>query len=322
MPILDAGLRACLAALLLSLTALSGCQQAEQPLRVGTNIWVGYESLYLAQSKGYLDGSPIQLITMHNATEVKQSLREGTLEAATLTLDETLGLVQDGIDLEVVLVMDTSNGADVLMARPEIAALHDLKGKRVGVESTAVGALMLQAALDAAGLAPTDVEVVDMGIHEHFAAYREGRVDAVVTFEPVRSELLKVGARVLFDSSRIPGRVIDVLVTRPAVAQRHEAALKKLVAGHFRALGDLRDSPVEAAATMTRRQGMSAEEIVAAYEGLTIPDLAANRRYLAPGESPLRGSARSLARLMLDKGLLQRPVDVERLATDRFLPKH
>jgi len=306
---------------LAALICLFGCDKATEPFRVGTNIWIGYESLFLAQHKGYYDGTPIRMVTMHNATEVQQALRAGVLEAAALTLDEALALKQDGMDLKVVLVMDTSHGADVLMARPEIVTLADLKGRRVGVESTAVGAIMLHSALAAAGLSVADVQPVYLTIDQHAAAYQAGKVDALVTFDPVRTQLLGSGAKILFDSRRIPDRVVDVLVITPTVASRYPQVLRQLVAGHFRALADLRANPQDAAQTMTKRQGIVAEEILAAYRGLRIPDLADNRRYLATPNPALGPAAAQLAKLMLENKLLKHPVPVEDLFDARFLPE-
>lgn len=305
----------------LALTSLTGCEQSSPPFRVGTNIWIGYEPLYVAEHKGYYRDSPIRLVTMHNATEIQQALRSGVLEVAALTLDEALNLLQEGVDIRIVLVMDSSHGADVLMATPEIATLADLRGKRIGVESTAVGAVMLQGALEAGGLTAADVQVVDMGIQQHIAAYLEGRVDAVVSFEPARSELLKSGAKVLFDSSDIPDRVIDVLVTTGDIADRRGAALETLLAGHFRALADYRASPMDAAVIMKRRQGLSPEEIVESYKGLRIPDLADNRRYLSAPSPDIEDAAQRLATLMYDHRLLQRLPDPKGIADDRFLPR-
>jgi len=45
-------------------------------------------------------------------------------------------------------------------------------------------------------------------------AFKKRQVDAIVTFEPVKSELLSSGANILFDSHQIPGRIVDVLVVR------------------------------------------------------------------------------------------------------------
>ncbi|MDH3972947.1 MAG: ABC transporter substrate-binding protein [Deltaproteobacteria bacterium] len=308
-----------LAPLLLVLTV---CTSPPEPFRVGTNIWLGYEPLYLAQSMGYYDDLPIRMVTMNNATEVQRALRSGMLEAAALTLDEALSVKEDGFDIKVVLVMDFSRGADVLLSRPGIKSLADLRGKKVGVESSAVGAVLLHGALEAAGLTISDVSLVHLTIDQHQHAYETGEVDAVVTFEPVRTQLLNAGARVLFDSRLIPDRIVDVLVTRSDVSKRHGDMLAQLIDGHFSAVKYINDRPLEAAEKMTAREGISAKAIVAAYEGLHIPGLDDNRRLLK-GESPdLAHSTRKLVDLMLKQGMLQKPVAVDGFFDNSWLPEN
>lgn len=51
-------------------------------------------------------------------------------------------------------------------------------------------------------------------VDEHEGAFGSGKVDAVVTFEPVRSRLLARGAVQIFDRRQIPGEIIHVLVMR------------------------------------------------------------------------------------------------------------
>ncbi len=305
---------------LILLPLLAGCSAPEEPFRVGTNIWIGYEPLYLARAQGDDDDTPIRLVAMSNATEVQRAMRAGMLEAAALTLDEVLVLRQDDLDLRVVLVMDFSNGADVLMARPEITSLEGLRGRRIGVESSAVGAVLLQGALEVAGLEIDDVELVHLAVDYHERAYMQGEVDAVVTFEPVRTQLLNAGAHTLFDSSRIPDRIVDVLVTTAAIAEARGDTLRRLIAGHFAAVELLRQEPLKAAQVMVARQGISAEEIVSSYKGLSIPDLAENRRLLAARHPGLLVAGRNLADLMLERRMLRRPVSVDGMFDDRWLP--
>jgi hypothetical protein len=59
------------------------------------------------------------------------------------TLDEVLLLAEDVPDVRVVLVLDVSQGADVILGRPEIARFDELRGRRVGYEATALDAFML-----------------------------------------------------------------------------------------------------------------------------------------------------------------------------------
>ncbi|NTV13281.1 MAG: ABC transporter substrate-binding protein [Desulfobulbaceae bacterium] len=284
---------------------------------MASNVWPGYEPLYLARSLGYYDAKHIRLVEMVSNSQVSQALRNGTIEAACLTLDETLSQIQDGLDLRVVLVMDVSQGADVVLAKPEIANLQGLRGKRIGVESAAVGAVMLDAALQAGGLQSQDVTMVPLTVDEHAEAYLTGKVDAVVTFEPVSSRLLRAGAHILFDSSQVPGRIVDVLVVRSEVAASKRQALQELLQGHFQATEYLARQPQEAEKRMAPRLNGSA---LAQFKGIRLPDLAENRVWLDGNPSRLQGTAAELAAFMLQRQLLQRPVAVRRLADPSFLP--
>ncbi|MCB1955657.1 MAG: ABC transporter substrate-binding protein [Rhodocyclaceae bacterium] len=309
------------AALLAALLGMGGCHQAEEPFRIGTNVWIGYEPLYIADESGFFpEGRPIRLVTMQNATEVQRALRAGVLEAAALTLDEALNLMQDGMDLQVVLVMDMSSGADALVAGSDIERLASLKGKRIGVESSAVGAIMLSGALETADLTVEDITLVNLTIDQQEAAFQRGLVDAVVTFEPARSRLLSEGAHVLFDSHQMPGRIVDVLVAPAAVIKRDRDVLRHVVEGHFKALDALRAKPLEVARRMAPRQAMAPEEILDAYRGILLPGLDENRRFLAGPEPELSKTARRLEALMRQNKLLVKPIEVEGLANASALP--
>lgn len=306
---------ACLAALLLA------CDLAYQhPFRVGTNVWPGYEPLHLAAQMGAYRDSPIKMVEMANASSVMQALRNGTLEAAALTLDEALTLVQDNHDLRVVLVMDFSRGGDALVAHPDIASLTGLKGQRVGVENTAVGAILLDAALHKAGITVADFDLIELTIDEQSEAFLDGEIDAVVTFEPVRSELLRMGANVLFDSSEIPDRIVDVLVVRADVAGHHDATLRTLIEGYFDALAFLREQPGAAALKIARRLQVDASEVPTMYLGLYQPDAAENHELLGAKAGGLNLSVRRLSELMLQQGMLDREPDISRLLSARWLP--
>lgn len=300
---------------------MAGCAPGpEPPLRVATNVWPGYETLYLARSLGLYDQAAIRLVEMTSASEVSHALRNGTVEAAALTLDETLSLMQDGVDLRVVLVMDVSNGADVLLARAGIKDLPSLRGERVGVEDGATGAVMLDAALQAGQLSARDVRLVSLTVNQHAAAWWAGRVDALVTFEPVSSDLLAKDAHVLFDSSQIPGRILDVLVVRADFLESHQAQIKTLLAGHFAAQAYLARQPQDAAVRMAPRLAVAPGQVLAQMKGMKLPDVGENLQWLAGEKPKLMASANALANMMLQRQLLQHPVDVSRLAEAAFLP--
>ncbi len=191
--------------------SLAGCGVEPAPLRIGTYVWPGYEPLYLARELGYLDPQSVHLVEYPSASEVIRAFRNHAIEAAALTFDEVLPLAQDGFKPRVVLVMDISHGGDAILGRPELRTVKDLAGRPVAVDTGTVGAYVLTRALMLNGLKQSDVTIVHVEHNGQGAAFKEGRVDAVVNAEPLRSQLLAGGASLLFDRTQIPGEIVDVL---------------------------------------------------------------------------------------------------------------
>ena len=318
----NSGFRVMSLLLLIGLFFLLSCTTKPQPiLRVATNVWPGYEPLYLARSLGLYAQTPIRLVEMTSASQVSHAIRNGTVEVAALTLDETLSLIQDpNLNLRVILVMDISNGADVLLARDNITNLAALRGKRIGVENNATGAIVFGAALESVGLATESVNMIPLTINDHLPAWNNNQIDALVTFEPVRSQLLNMGARELFDSSQIPGRILDVLVVRADVLNHHDAALKALIAGYFAALEHMARHPDDAAVRMAGRLGTPVEQVLPQFKGLRQPDLAENWQWLSGAAPGLQKSAAELSNVMLQHQLLQHDIAVNTLAEAKYLP--
>lgn len=317
----DRGHRLGLLAVACAVLWLGGCTgEPAAPIRVGTNLWVGYEPLYLARALNAFRAGSVHLVELPSTTEVLQALRSDTLEAAALTLDEVLAEGQFRSDLRVVLVLDESHGGDALLAGPGIDAPADLRGRRIGFENSGVGALLLDAALRAGGLTPADVQAVPITPDQHVASFRQGAVDAVVAYEPAVSLLRAAGARVIYDSTRLPGRIVDVLVVREEVARRDEERVRELIRGWFKALQFIETTPREAYPIMAERQHVAPWELERALAGLRLSSVQANRDLLLGDAPRLAQVAADLVRVMQHAGQLSRPPELDGLFDGRFLP--
>jgi NitT/TauT family transport system substrate-binding protein len=307
-------------AIALLLFALVSCVKEAPPLlRVGTNIWPGYETLYLARSLGYYDNTPIRLVDYPSGTEEVRAYRNGEIEAAGISIDQALVLAAINRDVRIVTVMDFSAGGDAILGKPNIKKLPDLKGRRVGVESTALGAFVITRALGKVALSPKDVEIVPLQVSEHERAFKEGKIDAVVTFGPPLTKLLATGAKILFDSKQIPGEIVDVLILRSSAIQNQPDAVQALINGRFRALEYLQNNPLDAARRIAPRTGVTPEQFLQSLEGLSQPNLQKNQRLLSKNNPALLNSIKLLSDVMLENNLLPKPVDTTHLLDDRFV---
>lgn len=306
--------------LLLELVFVSCAKEPPPPLRIGTNIWPGFESLYLARNLGYYENTPIRLVDYPSSSEIIRAYRNGELEMSAITADEVLLLANTEPNISIVLVMDVSNGGDVILAKPEISKLQDLKGRRIGVEASALGAYMVTRALEQVGMSPKDVQIVSLGVSEHERAFKQGRVDAVVTFEPVRSNLLAAGAKLLFDSTQIPGEIVDCLVVHKELLTTNQlAAMQTMVNGWFRAVDYLQKNPQDAARLVAPRTGITPKQFLKSLDGLRTPDIRENQKLLSKTDTSLLNGMKKLSKVMVANNLLPKAVEPTSLLDDRLV---
>lgn len=294
------------------LLATTACSSPEPLLRVGSNGWPGYLFIEWAAERGLLAAEAIRIVRMPSSSATMNALAAGSLEAACLTLDEVITLLAEGVRLRVVAVLDESAGADVLLTWPQIENLAALRGKRIGVEQTAVGAVMLHAVLSKAGLKLRDVQTVPVMLDRQELAFRQGNVDALITMEPVASRLLDAGAELRFSSADIPGQIIDVLAVREEALTLQAQAIGKLVQSHFSALA-VRNQP-DLQNYLAGSMALSAEQTGKVFAAMQLPDLAANRLWLEGKNNKLELMAMELAAIMKSAGLIKQQPELAGLA--------
>ena len=302
------------------LACLSGCGDPAPPLKVGTIVFPGYEFLFLAREWGLLPAREFRLIELLSSSDNLRLMEEGRLDAVTCTLDEVMALRARGQDLRIVAVLDVSEGADAVMARAGIGRPEQLRGRRIGAEDTAMGAVLFDAVLGAASLRVEDVIKVPITADQSVAMFQSSLLDAVVTFEPWVSQLEALGAVRVYDSAQVPDRIVDVLAVRGEVIAKRPESVRQVVAAHFDAQARFRGAEQNAASVlMSSRLQLAPQDVPSSFRGLRLPDPAANRDMLRPG-GRFDQVARDLQKVLVERRLLDRMVPFESLSDSRFLP--
>jgi len=255
-------------------------------LRIGSVVFPGYEFMYLAREMGVLQDSRVRLVELQSNSDTLRALAANQLDGAAMTLDELWMARRSGIALKVVLILDASVGANAVMAHAPVD-IQNLEGRRIGVEDSAMGGVMLNALLQAAGLAPGQVLVVPVRLDRTEEVFRLGAVDAVITAEPWASRISQSGGRRIFDSAALPNRIYDVLAVRPAVLDDQGDALRYLIRGHFAGQALFHSQPEVAADWMAPRLQVAPTEVPNVYRGLQLLTLAQNQDWLLPQRWPL-----------------------------------
>lgn len=289
---------------------LAGCGHPETELRVGASPWPGNAPFFLAGDDNRL-GDRVRLVEFASETATLQAFRNSALDVAILTLDEAVLLASEGHAVRIVALTDISVGAGQILARPPLAGVKDLKGRRVAVESTGVGAFILAHALHQSGLAVTDAEIVALLPHEQAGEYEAGRIDAAVTHEPYAGRLRSLGAQIVFDSRQMDEDLIRAVVVRDTCLQDHPGRLRDLV----RALHASRAafSGEVALALAARRYGQTPAQFGQSYAGVRPLGEKENTAFFADDARKLRDVLAHIHEEMLLAQLIDAPVDLARL---------
>jgi len=252
--------------LLTASLAMHGCGSKPKPsLRIGINVWPGYEIISLAQALGYFEeeGVSVDIVEFGSLSDTRRALETGKVDAiGTTTIEFVMINSRPGGKSAVVLrVFDYSAGADMIIAPKEIRSILELKGKPVGLEVDSVGVILLGRALELAGMEIQDVKPAATHQLAMKEMLEEGKIAAAVTYPPRSVELLRTGEyHVLFDSRQIPGDVIDIFVVDGNVARERAEALAAFDRALDRAWDYLQNRRDDAIRIMANRERMSSHE--------------------------------------------------------------
>jgi NitT/TauT family transport system substrate-binding protein len=207
--------------------------------------------------------------------EVMRAFRNNAIAAAWLTMDEVLEVMQSGaVDPVILFISDESRGGDAIVAQPDLITTTDLKDRRIAAQINSVNAYLLDRALRHAGLEVSDVHLVNLPPYRQLAAFKRREVDAVVTYEPVRSQVLESGGVEIFSSLSTPFEVLRVFVIRRDYLESHQDDAAAICTAWDRAVTEMASS-AEARSWIANRLGTSPvglERILDRMRIITLPE--------------------------------------------------
>ncbi|MBU0469154.1 MAG: ABC transporter substrate-binding protein [Candidatus Omnitrophica bacterium] len=147
-----------------------------------------------------------------------------------------------------ILPTSTSNGADALIVSDKIKDLNDLKNVEVAGLDLSVSSYTFDSNIELKGEDPDNYNFVNMDPATAALQFQQGQLDAIVVWNPFVLDTLEKrdDSRVMFDSTSIPGQIIDMVVANKASLNKpkgKEFALAVIDA--FYQLNNMLDDPAE-----------------------------------------------------------------------------
>lgn len=275
----------CVAALLVLATAISA--QAE-PLKIAYSDWPGWVAWQVGIDKGWFKDAGVDVnFEWFEYVPSMEAFAAGQVDAVCMTNGDALVTGATGAPSKMILINDFSNGNDMIVARPGITSVADLKGKKIGVEVGFVGHLLLLKALEANGMSESDVTLVNVPTHETPKALASGDVDAVVAWQPNSGQALQAvpGSKAIFSSRDTPGLIYDVLAVNPASVSARPDDWAKIVNVWYKIVDYFYDPETRADAlkSMSARVNLDPEQYAAFVEGTKILTLAEAKKAFEEG---------------------------------------
>jgi NitT/TauT family transport system substrate-binding protein len=301
------------------LFCFSFCHPSKETLKFGANLWPGYEPFFIADAKGKFMEQPIHLVEFSSATEVIRSYRNDQINSAGLTIDEVLYLKKYSKNPRIVMILDISNGADILVAQSYIENIQSLKGKKIGVENTALGAYVLYRFLESSNLKVDDVEVIHLEVHEQVEYFQSKKIDAVITFFNKRAAFLSSKGKILFDSSQLKGEIMDVLLVEDSYLQKNRSTVKTFMKVWFDFLSSQAIYQEQYLDYIAKREGTTKSDIKESIQRLIIPGVKENLEMLVGKKKEFRYTAEKLALYMYEKKLVSERYEVSEIIDSSLL---
>ncbi|WP_420135096.1 ABC transporter substrate-binding protein, partial [Rhodopseudomonas sp.] len=272
---------------------------AAEPLRVGYSDWPGWVAWQVAIDKGWFKEAGVDVkFEWFDYSASMEAFGAGKIDAVTVTNGDTLVMGAGGAKGVMIMLTDYSNGNDMIVGKPGLKTLADLKGKKVGLESGLVEHLLILNGLQKAGLKDTDVEIVNVKTNDTPQVFTDAGIAAVGAWQPVAGQAMKAapGAKPLYTSADQPGLIYDVVTVSPTSFAARKADWAKLVKVWDRVVAFINDPKTqpEAVKMMATRSGVPPEEYVRFLKGTKLLSLADGAKVFkdADGFGSLYGSSR------------------------------
>ncbi|HVW22749.1 MAG TPA: ABC transporter substrate-binding protein [Opitutaceae bacterium] len=229
--------------LLLPLAALGSSASAD-PIKIGYSDWPGYTVFEIAVQKGWFKdaGVDAQMVWFDYGPSI-DAFSAGKIDADCIVASDAMGAGAAGAKSKFVALLDYSDGSDMIVGKPGVTTIKDLKGQKVGVELTLVEHMLLMEGLERNGMSASDVTLVGTSTNNTPQTLASGSVAAIGAWYPISYQALTQvpGSKKVFTSAEAKGLIYDVLAVSPASLAAHHEDWAKIAAIYYKCVAYLMD---------------------------------------------------------------------------------
>jgi NitT/TauT family transport system substrate-binding protein len=207
---------------------------AEAPsFTVGWSVYAGWNPYFYMQKSGILKkwadkyGVSIKVQRFDYAASLDSFVAKN-IDACTMTNMEALDMpAAAGVDSTAIIVGDYSNGNDAVLVRNNLT-FAQLPGQKIMLVQKTVSEYLLERGMVLNGQQSqlSKLKLINTSDSDIVPAFMNNASNpAVVTWKPLVSQIVAdKSVHSIFDSSKIPGEILDLLVVRTEVLNRPDGS--------------------------------------------------------------------------------------------------
>jgi NitT/TauT family transport system substrate-binding protein len=242
--------------------------------KVCWTIYAGWMPWGQAKTQGIVSkwakkyGINVDVVQLNDYVESINQYTAGKFDGCAMTNMDALTIpASGGVDSTALIVSDYSNGNDGVLIKGKGKRIADLKGQQINLVQFSVSHYLLARALESVHMSERDLKVVNTSDADISAAFATPAVHQVVTWNPMLADL-KAAPNVteVFDSSKIPGEIMDMMVVNTKTLQENPALGKALTGAWFEMVALMHANNADSVAALTAMAKSSGTDL-AGFKG-------------------------------------------------------
>jgi len=214
--------------------------------KLAWSIYVGWMPWPYADQSGIVQkwadkyGVSIKLIQADYVPTI-ESFVAGEADACVMTNMEALDMpASSGIETVAVIMGDYSNGNDGILLRNG-TTVKDLKDKKINLVELSVSHYLLARALEMNGMTEKDIHIINTSDSDILPAFQSNpSMSSIVTWNPLLLQAMQLpGVTKVFDSSQIPGEIIDMLVVNAKLIKEDPNVVRAMVGAWYEVMSTM-----------------------------------------------------------------------------------
>ncbi|QMS89595.1 ABC transporter substrate-binding protein [Nostoc edaphicum CCNP1411] len=290
------------------------------PLKIPFGYFVGEYPGIIAQEKGFFkaQGVDVELIHKRYIQLEQANFSAGKYDGISLALGSFIILSATNPDMQGVIVIDESTGADVIVTQPKIKTITDLKGKKLGANLGGFSEVFVTEMLKTANLTSDDVNLVKLEASEIPQRLKNNTIQAGHTWEPHLFEAMKLGGHILFTSKKTPGLILDLIIFRGETIRDRPEDIRAFVRGWLQAASYWKANVQEGNAIISKALKIPSNTI--SLEGVNLTDLSENQKlFQSSNPNSIYKTAKIYADFFIRSGNMNRIPELKNLFNSSFL---